>query len=220
MLFPIHRSFGMAVRPPVFDHHLLLLIRRLLTALVVVPVLIGSATLGWSQNLRNPPAVGLQEQGSPPGAPPPTIIEPQPSAPPAHEDNPGFLHEMGKLFDKILPSKKNNDSADTAARPQDVGPEPSAGGKSALQTTGETLSRLAKASSMISGRSVCPIGADRAPDCKAGADKLCQGKGYKEGKSLNTDAAEHCSAKVLIPGRVRKPDDCRTDTYVTSALCQ
>jgi hypothetical protein len=25
---------------------------------------------------------------------------------------------------------------------------------------------------------------------------------------------------VLIPGRQRKPDDCRTDNYVTSALCQ
>jgi hypothetical protein len=25
---------------------------------------------------------------------------------------------------------------------------------------------------------------------------------------------------VLIPGRARKPDDCRTDNYVTTALCQ
>jgi hypothetical protein len=73
---------------------------------------------------------------------------------------------------------------------------------------------------MVSGRMACPPGADRTPDCKAGADKLCQGKGYKDGKSLNTDSAETCSAKVLIPGRQRKPDDCRTDTYVTTALCQ
>ena len=66
----------------------------------------------------------------------------------------------------------------------------------------------------------CLVAGNGAPDCKAGADKLCQSKGYKEGKSLNADSAEKCSAKVLIPGRQRKPDDCRTDTYVTRALCQ
>ena len=49
---------------------------------------------------------------------------------------------------------------------------------------------------------------------------FARAKGFKEGKSLNTDSAETCSAKVLIPGRKRKPDDCRTDNYVTRALCQ
>ena len=34
------------------------------------------------------------------------------------------------------------------------------------------------------------VAANGAPDCKAGADRLCQSKGYKEGKSLDTDAAE------------------------------
>lgn len=92
--------------------------------------------------------------------------------------------------------------------------------KNAITQSGEALSRLTTPSSMVSGRSPCPLAANGTPDCKAAADKLCQGKGYKEGKSLNTDAAESCSAKVLIPGRQRKPGDCRTDTYVTSALCQ
>ena len=85
---------------------------------------------------------------------------------------------------------------------------------------GDSLSRLAKPSSMVAGRMICPVSANGAPDCKLGANKLCQAKGFKEGKSLNTDSAETCSAKVLIPGRVRKPDDCRTDNFVTSALCQ
>ena len=67
---------------------------------------------------------------------------------------------------------------------------------------------------------ICPVSANGAPDCKPAADKLCQTKGFKEGKSLTTDSAETCSAKVLIPGRARKPGDCRTDNYVTRALCQ
>lgn len=120
-------------------------------------------------------------------------------AAPAREENPGLINEMGKLFDKlpsILPPIKSPSE------------------------TMSDLSRLATPSTMVSGRVVCPISSNGAPDCKQAADQLCQGKGYKEGKSLNADSAEKCSAKVLIPGRQRKPDDCRTDTFVTSALCR
>ena len=85
---------------------------------------------------------------------------------------------------------------------------------------GETPVELAKPSTMVSGRAACLVSANGAPDCKAGADKLCQSKGYKEGKSLDTDAAEKCSPKVYLPGRKREPGDCRTENYVTRALCQ
>ena len=146
------------------------------------------------------PSLGVQEQ--PPAAPPPA--QPAPEATP---ENPGLINEMGKLIDRLKPSIKS---------PSETLDDLNARAKGA----GEEISRLAKPGSMVSGRMVCPPGADRTPDCKAGADKLCQGKGYKEGKSLNTDSAETCSAKVLIPGRQRKPDDCHTDTYVTTALCQ
>ena len=117
---------------------------------------------------------------------------------------------MGKMFDKILPPLKSPSEAidDLNARVKD-----------AAKDTGDALSRLAKPGSMVSGRMICPPGGNGTPDCKSGADRLCQSKGYKEGRSLNTDSRETCSAKVLIPGRQRKPDDCRTDNYVTSALC-
>ena len=123
---------------------------------------------------------------------------PPPSTPAALE-NPGLINEMGKLFDKL---------------PSILPP---------IRSPSETmndLSRLAKPSAMVSGRAACPVSSNGAPDCKQAADQLCQSKGYKEGKSLNADSSEKCSAKVLIPGRQRKPDDCRTDTFVTSALCQ
>ena len=108
----------------------------------------------------------------------------------------------------------------TLKSPQETIDDLNARAKDATRDAGESLSRLAKPSSMVSGRMVCPVSSNGAPDCKLGADKLCQSKGFKEGKSLNADSAETCSARVLIPGRVRKPDDCRTDTYVTRALCQ
>ena len=157
-------------------------------------LLLGAGGSGWPQS--TPPALGLQEQG-PQAAPSPST--PAPQAPPAREENPGLINEMGKLFDKlpsILPPIKSPSE------------------------TMNDLSRLATPSAMISGRVACPASQNGAPDCKQAADQLCRSKGYKEGKSLNADSAEKCSAKVLIPGRARKPDDCRTDTFVTSALCQ
>lgn len=121
---------------------------------------------------------------------------------------------MGKIFEKslsILPTLKG---------PSEAIDDLNARAKDAAKDAGESLSRLAKPSSMVTGRMKCPASASGAPDCKDAADKLCRSKGFKEGKSLNSDSAEACSAKVLIPGRTRKPDDCRTDYYVTRALCQ
>jgi hypothetical protein len=163
---------------------------------LILAALLLLLAVGGTARPQSAPTLGLQEQG-PQAVPPPST--PAPAPPPAREDNPGLFNEMGKLFDKlptILPPIK-----------------------SPSETMNE-LSRLAKPSTMVSGRVACPVSSNGAPDCKQAADQLCQGKGYKEGKSLNTDAAEKCSAKVLIPGRQRKPDDCRSDTYVTSALCQ
>ena len=167
-----------------------------------------AADAAWPQAASPPPALGVQEpaqQALPaPGGGAPS------SPAPAGEENSGLINEMGKLWEKslsILPKMKSPGETidDLNARAKDAG---------------DSLSRLAKPSSMVSGRMACPVSANGAPDCKLGADKLCQAKGYKEGKSLNTDSAERCSAKVLIPGRARKPDDCRTDNFVTSALCQ
>ncbi|MGJ4948842.1 hypothetical protein [Bradyrhizobium sp. HKCCYLS20291] len=200
-------------------------------ALVVASVLMAATLSLAAVSAQTPPAAGLREAPSQPS--PAAAVEPAPQP-----SNPGLVEELGKLFDKIsiIPLKRPEASAEPqstdgesapAAQPQPAprtadrpgaakGGEPS----SVLKETGDTLSRLAKPSSMVSGRTVCPVAANGKPDCKLGADRLCQSKGYKDGKSLNTDSAETCSAKVLIPGRQRKPDDCRTDTFVTSALCQ
>jgi len=116
---------------------------------------------------------------------------------------------MGKMFEKsmsILPTLKS---------PSETIDDLNARAKGAT----ETLSRITS-SSMVSGRVKCPVSVNGAPDCKTAADQLCQAKKFKEGKSLTSDSVEACSAKVLIPGRTRKPEDCRTDNYVTRALCQ
>jgi hypothetical protein len=178
------------------------------TAGAVLLMLMIVASAAWPQGAPPPSSLGVQ---TPAQQVPPQQGEPAPSPPPpAREENPGLFHEMGKLFEKslsIVPTLKSPGETidDLNARAKDAG---------------DSLSRLAKPSSMVTGRMICPVSANGAPDCKVGAHKLCQTKGFKEGNSLNTDSAETCSAKVLIPGRTRKPDDCRTDNYVTRALCQ
>jgi len=170
---------------------------------VAAVLLLSTVGTAWPQS--QPPQTSLGVQAQPSQAPAQAEPAPQPAP-----ENPGLINEMGKLIDKIKPSIKS---------PSETLDDLDARAKGVAKDAGEAISRLAKPGSMVSGRSACPMGANGTPDCKAGADKLCQGKGFKEGKSLNTDSAETCSAKVLIPGRQRKPDDCRTDTFVTTALC-
>jgi hypothetical protein len=188
------------------------LVTQLATAGLVLSMLAGFPRTGWPQAAPQP-SLGVQspaQQPVPQGPAPQQIEPPAPESPPAEPENPGLINEIGKLFEKsksMLPPLKSPGEAidDFNARAKDAG---------------ESLSNMARPSSMVTGRAACLVAANGAPDCKAGADKLCQTKGYKEGKSLDTDAAEKCSPKVFIPGRKREPGDCKTENYVTRALCQ
>jgi hypothetical protein len=176
-------------------------------------VWIAAVSNSWPQTAAPPPA-SPPLQATPPQAGPPNGPAPAPAAP----ESPGLIDEMGKALEKslsVLPTLKSTGEAldDLNTRAKDAA-------KDAAKNAGEGLSRLTTPASIATGRIMCPVSANGASDCKVAADKLCQTKGYKEGKSLSTDSVEACSAKVLIPGRARKPDDCRTDNFVTRALCQ
>jgi hypothetical protein len=170
-----------------------------------------AVNVGWPQTTGPQPASPPSPvQTTPQQAGPPN----GPAAAPVAPENPGLIDEMGKVLEKslsVLPTLKSTGETldDLNARAKD-----------AAKNAGEGLSRLTTPASIATGRIMCPVSANGASDCKVAADKLCQTKGYKEGKSLSTDSVEACSPKVLIPGRARKPDDCRTDNFVTRALCQ
>jgi hypothetical protein len=183
---------------------------------VALSMLVMAAGAAWPQAAPPPRTPGVQTlaQQAVPDRPAPQQ-EPAPSSPPpAQDENPGLINEIGKLWEKsktILPALKS---------PQEALEDLNSRANDASRDAGESLSRLAKPSLMVSGRMGCPVSVNGAPDCKTGADKLCQSKGYKEGRSLDTDAAEKCSARVYLPGHKRQPGDCWTEHYVTRALCQ
>ena len=185
--------------------------------LVVLPVLtlaLLAPGAAWPQTAAPQPSLGLQspaQQAAPAQGAPQPIEQPPPPAP---AENPGLINEIGKLFEKsksLLPVIKS---------PSETIDDINARAKDAAKDAGDSLTNLAKPSLMVKGRAACGVAANGAPDCKAGADRLCQSKGYKEGKSVDTDAAEKCSPKVFIPGRQREPGDCKTENYVIRALCQ
>jgi hypothetical protein len=188
------------------------------TVTLAISMLLTSADAGWPQAASPPPSPGVKypavrdgdvQQPAQQSVPLQSGAAPS-SVAPAREESRSVIDEIGKLFDKI-PTLKS---------PQETIEDLNARAREAAKDASDSLSRLAKPSSMVSGRTICPASANGAPDCKMAADNLCKSKGFQEGKSLNTDSSEACSPKVFIPGRTRKPDDCRTDNYVTRALCQ
>jgi hypothetical protein len=171
--------------------------RPIAIAMVVVPAMVVSDRT-WAQATAQP---APSSQGAP-AQPAPAQSEPAPPPDTAPKENPGLINEIGKLLEKpasMLPTLKSpRETIDDAA---------------------DALSRLTK-SSGVKGRAACPVAANGAPDCKAAADKLCQSKGFKEGKSLDVDTTRNCSARALLSGRKPEESECRTETYVTRAVCQ
>lgn len=179
-----------------------LLVRSFIVALLATFVLAAAVAYAWSQTppVATPKSVIIQVNPAPaPVVPPdpPAVVQAAPEPPPP--ENPGLVNELGKLF--------NNSSSMWPALP-------------ALKLPGDGLDGIPKLNTMVKGRMACPLAANGAPDCKTASDRLCQSKGFKEGKSMDTDAAQSCSAKVMIPGRKQEEGDCKTENYVTRALCQ
>jgi hypothetical protein len=149
---------------------------------------------------------------------------PQP-APPAPDENPGLVNEIGKLLKNptsMLPSFTSPRETPEPPKPEEAKPKPAAPEAAAPAVTppAEPAPSRMLVPAMVSGRAVCPVSSTGGPDCKAAADTLCRSKGYSDGKSLASDAVEKCSAKLLIPGRARQPGDCKTESFVTRAWCQ
>ncbi|MEA2822838.1 MAG: hypothetical protein QOJ86_4842, partial [Bradyrhizobium sp.] len=152
--------------------------------------IIVATELAWPQATPQP---APSAQGAPIG-PAPEQSEPPPPDHPAPKENPGLINEIGKLLEKpgsLLPTLKSP--------------------KQTIDDAADALARLAK-SPGVKGRAACPVAANGAPDCKAGADRLCQSKGFKEGKSLDVDTTRNCSAKALLSGRKPDESECRTET--------
>jgi hypothetical protein len=168
-------------------------------------LLLGWSSAAWSQ--------AVQQQSAPAHAAPAPQAAPMPAAPPVNppvHGNPGLVEELGKLLRNSASSLSSTlkDSRDAIE-----------GLNSRARDATEDLPRLGP-QTVVHGRTACPLAPNGAPDCKTASDHLCKSKGYKEGKSVDIESAEKCSAKVYLSGRTGAPGECRTENFVTSAVCQ
>lgn len=186
--------------------------RRVLLTGAVFGLILALTTAAWSQQAQVAPS-------QPPSAPTPSA-EPPPAIEPPPKSNPGLVEEIGKLLKESVTGLKESATGLTSKLPS--ARETIDGINSSAKDATDNLSRINPIASqtMVSGRAACPAAANGAPDCKAASDRLCKEKGYKEGKSLDIESAEKCSARVYLSGRTGAPGECRTENFVTRAVCQ
>jgi hypothetical protein len=79
---------------------------------------------------------------------------------------------------------------------------------------------LVPPSRIVDGRGRCEVAPNGAPDCAAAAKSVCAAKGFQAGQSVATQTEEKCPARVLLSGRSPAAGECKTETFVTRAVCQ
>jgi uncharacterized membrane protein len=149
------------------------------------------------------------------------------SAPPAHAQNDrppaqaerreergtGFFGQVGDWFDRQfnniktdLKSAKDNFDRDTDR---------------ATKTAKDAADAVAKLPEQrtVRGRERCPVAPNGAPDCEAAASAMCKAKGYGSGKSIDATTAETCPPQVLLSGRSPAPGECKSETFISRAMC-
>jgi hypothetical protein len=173
-------------------------VRGRMVLMVAVLMILWGTTAAWPQQAQPQLQVAPSQQPTPPATQPP---------PPA--SNPGLVEEIGKLL-------KDSASGLSSALPS---PGKALDGlNSSAKDATDSLKRIAPLSgqSIANGRTLCPAAGNGAPDCKLAADQLCKEKGYAGGNSVDIESAQKCSAKAYFSGK----GACRTENFVTRAVCQ
>ena len=144
----------------------------------------------------------------------PVLALAQTASPPPAQGEPGFLESVGKWLDDQAAGAK--DAA--KALGHEAGALANSTAEKSKDAAGE-LTRKLPQTGVVAGHEVCKIAPNGAPDCDAAANLICKAKGFQSGKSVDTTTAETCPAKVYMAGRATGPE-CKTETFVSSALCQ
>jgi hypothetical protein len=130
----------------------------------------------------------------------------------AQAREPGFLDALWRFVDESVGGLGS-------PAPKDAAPGPAQEAGDALKDAATTVARL-PGTGVVTGRERCESAANGGPDCRTAAENVCRSKGYRAGRSLDVQAAERCPAHVYISGRPPAPGECRTETFVTRAVCQ
>lgn len=146
----------------------------------------------------------------------------QDAAPPS--DNPkedtGFFAAVGRWFSQQS-ANVNSTFKDARQKVEGFGQEAGAAAKSTVEGAKDAAGAVARIPNVrtVSGHEKCQVAPNGAPDCVAAANAICKTKGFDSGRSLDMTTAEICPPKVWMAGRSTGPE-CRTETFVSRAVCQ
>jgi len=139
------------------------------------------------------------------------------AAPALGADSPGFLDAINRWIDESAANFKSGMKGTQDAL-TGLGTSASDAAKAAKDAT-DALAKLPGAR-VVPGRELCQNAPNGSPDCRAAAEAICHSKGFGTGKSLDTQSAQKCPARVWLSGRPPAEGECPTETHVIRAVCQ
>src|SRR5262245_45364044 len=148
------------------------------------------------------------ETQTPPADPPPAAQAPSPNY------QPGFIDAVGRWLEQGA-ARFKSDMQDAQEGLDKFGSQ----ARDAAKDVTSGILAL-PGTRVVSGRARCEPAPNGAPDCLAAANSVCQSKGFQTGKSLDTQSEQKCPARLLLQGRAPNDIDCRTEMFVTRAVCQ
>jgi hypothetical protein len=157
----------------------------------------------------------------PPAAQAPAPEPPAAQPPPNTDYQPGFIDAFGRFIGESA-AKLNSQIKSTNETLGGIGSQTSDAAKGAVGSAKDaagTIMGLPNAR-IVTGRERCAAAPNGAPDCRAAADAACRSKGFASGRSLDTQSAQKCPARVWLSGRMPVEGDCSLETFVTRAVCQ
>ena len=182
-----------------------------------------TAQVPIAQPLAAQPFAAQPLTAQPPSAQPPS------AEPPNANYQPGFIDAFGRFIGESA-SKLNSQLKSTNETLGNLGSQTTGAAKDAAQGAAQAAVGTAKEAAgviiglpsqhIVTGRERCAAAANGAPDCRSAADTACRAKGFAAGKSLDTQSAQKCPARVWLSGRLPADGDCQLETFVTRAVCQ
>lgn len=150
--------------------------------------------------------------------PPKTDVAP--SSEPSAKSEPGLLESVARWFEE-QGGKIGSTFKDAGRKVESFGHEAGVAAKTTVEGAKDAAGAVARipAARVLDGHEKCQNAPNGAPDCVAAATKMCKSKGFEAGKSADMTTAEVCPAQVYLSGRNSGPG-CRTETFVSRALCQ
>lgn len=136
------------------------------------------------------------------------------------QEDTGFFAAVGRWFSQQS-ANVNSTFKDARQKVEGLGQEAGAAAKSTVEGAKDAAGAVARIPTVrtVSGHEKCQIAPNGAPDCIAAANAICKAKGFDSGRSLDMTTAEICPPKVWMTGRSTGPE-CRTETFVSRAVCQ